>query len=264
MPRVYGYRPDPLKASGEASARNFTVSLAPRLTQVTDGDPDLRPFCSVSNQYDIGSCAGNATADSVEVLNAVQGLPSVQLSRLFVYAMARNMEGELKQDNGIYIRRCFEVLSTLGICREDLPAGQGGWPYDQSKVFTLPDVMALRAATGHRIHSYYRIVETGQARVAKMLEALRAHHPVVFGTQVDEVFEEISDMTPWKRPTGAVKGGHAMLVVGYITGLGFIVKNSWGDGWGEGGFCVMDSEVFTWDQTQDLWVPTNGMGFKAA
>ena len=54
-----------------------------------------------------------------------------------------------------------------------------------------------------------------------------------------------------------------MMVVGYITGQGFIVKNSWGADWGENGFCIMAEEVFTWDQTEDIWVPTNGMGFKS-
>jgi len=263
MAHVYGYRPDPVKADGESSANNFSLQLAPKLTQVTAGDPDLRPFCTVTNQYDLESCTGNATADSVEVLNAIQGLSPVQLSRMFVWTLARNMDGNLSKNEGTHIRNCFQVLASFGICREDLASGQGGWPYDSAKVGFLPDVMSMRAATGHRIHSYYRIVETGQARIDKMLEALRAHHPVVFGTQVDDVFEGISDMTPWKRPAGAVKGGHAMMVVGYITGKGFIVKNSWGPDWGENGFCIMAEEVFTWNMTEDIWVPTNGMNFKA-
>lgn len=263
MAHVYGYWPDPVRASLEAPAHNFSIQLAPKLTQVTPGDPDLRPFCTSSNQYDIGSCAGNATADSLEVLNAISGLPPVQLSRLFVYALARNLDGTLDQDNGSHIRRCFEVLSSFGICREDLAAGKGGWPYDTSKVLVLPDIMSMRSATGHRIHSYYRIVETGDALLEKMLEALRAHRPVVFGTQVDDVFEKIKDTTPWKRPTGPLLGGHAMMVVGYITGLGFIVKNSWGPNWGENGFCIMAEDIFTSDKTQDIWVPTNGSEFRA-
>jgi len=34
----------------------------------------------------------------------------------------------------------------------------------------------------------------------------------------------------------AVDGGHAVCVVGYTKQGTFIVRNSWGDGWGDNGF----------------------------
>jgi hypothetical protein len=259
----FGYHPDP----HDARDKNFSQDLAPRLTAVTTGNVDLRPYCTTTNQYSLNSCTGNATADSVEIASAIDGRPPVQLSRLFVYTLARNFadidgdgKPDIDKDDGTYIRLCFEVLAKFGICREDLPAGKGGWPYDVSKVHTLPDLMAMRSATGHRIHSYYRISETGADRIAKMLEALRANHVVVFGTQIDQAFQGLSSEAPWVR-TGASVGGHAMVVVGYLTGLGFIVKNSWGSGWGSNGFCIMRPDVFLSTDTQDLWVPTLGTTF---
>jgi C1A family cysteine protease len=262
----YGYRPDPPSSKD----RNFSTELAPRLQVATSGDVDLRRFCTVQNQYDIGSCAGNSTADSVEIISAIEGRPPVQLSRLFVYTLARNLmdadgdgKGDIDKDEGVYIRLCFDVLSKFGICREDIPAGKGGWPYDTKKVHTLPDILSMRAATGHRIHSYYRISETGEARIQKMLAALRANHVVVFGTRLDKNFQDVKDETPWMC-TGETLGGHAMVVVGYLSGLGFIVKNSWGPSWGSGGFCIMKPEVFlSSSNTQDLWVPTMGTSFKS-
>jgi C1A family cysteine protease len=53
-----------------------------------------------------------------------------------------------------------------------------------------------------------------------------------------------------------------MLVVGYISGKGFIIKNSWGSSWGDGGFCIMKPEYLAWSRTQDLWVPTKGTTFR--
>ena len=262
---IFGYRPDPPSAKD----RSFSTDLAPKLQAVNQGDVDLRKYCTDSHQHELGACAGNSTADSVEILNAIEGRPPVQLSRLFVYTLARNFmdldrdgKGDIDQDDGTFIRLCFEVLSKFGICREDVPAGQGGWPYDVSKVSTLPDLRAMRAATGHRIHSYYRIRETGAERISKMVEALRSNHPIVFGTQIDQAFQDLKDFMSWSRK-GEAKGGHAMVVVGYLANQGFIVKNSWGKKWGEDGFCLMKLDVFFSPDTQDLWVPTRGTDFRS-
>ena len=260
----FGYLPDPPSSKDH----NFTNDLRPKLVRFFEGDSDLRPYCTESNQYSLAACAGNASIDSVEIVNAIEGKPSVQLSRLFVYTLARNMVDEdgdghsdINKDEGTYIRLCFDVLSKFGVCREDIPAGQGGWPYDLSKAFILPDLKAMRAATAHRIHSYYRIYETGNDRLEAIMAALQGLHPVVFGTTVDESFRRINDLTPWS-PTEADIGGHAMVVVGYLRGLGFIVKNSWGADWGENGFCIMKTEVFTSSKTRDIWVPTSGTLFR--
>lgn len=249
--------------------RKFSLELAPKLTAISSGDVDMRPSCTSTDQYNINGCAGNAAADSFEILNVLAGNPPVQLSRLFVYSLARNQvdsdgdgKSDLDKDEGTYIRLCFDVIWKYGICREDLPAGKGGWPYDTSKVHVLPDLMAMRSAVGHKLHSFYRIEETGQSRIDAMLQALRAHHPIVFGTEVDEAFEDLSDATPWVR-TQPSKGGHAMVVVGYIDGQGFIVKNSWGTGWGVEGFCFMKPDVFLAPETVDLWVPTMGVMFRS-
>lgn len=257
----FGYIPDPPLKPREEPDKSFSLHLKPYLTAATDGDVDLRPYTTPTNQYNASSCVGNATADSVEILNAIAGLPIVQLSRLFVYTLARNMQNEVTQDHGTYIRLAFDVLASFGICREDLSVADGGWPYDLSAKFTLPSLKSMRAATGHRIHSSYRIDEDGDARIEKIIEALRANHPVVFGTLLEESYESVSDLTPIGPPSGATIGGHAQIVVGYIQGQGFIVKNSWGTDWGDKGFCIMKPEYLAWSGTTDLWVPTKGAMF---
>lgn len=264
-----GYLPDPPRTAGQTPDRDFSAELRPRLTAVTAGDPDLSKHTTQTDQAWAGACVGNATADSFEVLNSVEGLPHVQLSRLFVYSMCRTLMDEdgdgradLDKDNGTYIRLAFDVLSKFGICREDLPESQGGWPYDLSKLHTSPSLKSMRAATAHRIHSYYRISETGDDRCDAILEALRANRPVVFGTLIERSFQDLRDGTPISFPQGDTLGGHCMMIVGYITGKGFIIKNSWGPGWGDGGFCIMKPEYLAWRHTYDLWVPTKGSEFR--
>lgn len=254
----FGYLQDPPNPADFS----FKSNLAPRLAVVASGDVDLRPYCTETDQFSASSCVGNATADSVEILDALEGRPRVQLSRLFVYTLARNLmdadrdgRSDINQDDGTYIRLAFDVLSKFGICTE------AKWPYDLSKLYTLPSLKAMREATGHHIHSYYRISETGDDRCDAVLQALRSNHPVVFGTLIDKAFMNLSGDTPVGIPKGDIEGGHAMIVVGYLTGLGFIVKNSWGRGWGDYGFWIMKPEYLGWSETTDLWVPTSGSSF---
>lgn len=252
----FGYRQDPESPTDF----NFLETLAPKLKQGT-GDVDLRPYTTETNQFSASSCVGNATADSVEILNAIEGRGKIQLSRLFIYTLARNMvdmdrdgQGDINRDHGTYIRLAFDVLNKFGICTE------AAWPYDLRKLAVLPSLKAMREATGHRIHSYYRIKETGEDRCTSILTALRGQHPVVFGTLVDQAFVDHRGTAPIGIPKGAPIGGHAMIVVGWTNGC-FIVKNSWGREWGDQGCGYMKPEYLGWSKTTDIWVPTTGSTF---
>lgn len=265
----FGYRRDPASTKD----RDFTTGLRPKLKALATGDVDLSRYATDSNQRSLSSCAGNATADSVEIICAleeevlakVEGRAPrspVQLSRLFVYSMARalmdddgNGRGDIDRDEGTYIRLCFDVLSRFGICDEVL------WPYDTSKVFVPPSIKAVRQAVGHRVKGYYRISETGSARLDAVKSALRANHPVVFGTSIDSAFTKSSGPEIVAPPDPAtVIGGHAMIIVGYVDGK-FKVKNSWGPKWRGDGYCLFTPEYVTWSETRDLWVPTMGTKF---
>jgi len=266
----FGYLRDPV--GNIPLDLDFGSGLKPYLTGVTRGDVDLSKYATESDQRSLSSCAGNATADSVEILCAIEEekkslatgrapRPIPQLSRLFVYSMARalqdcdnNGQGDLNLDKGTFIRLCFEVLSRFGICEEEV------WPYLESKVFTPPSIKALRQATGHKIHSYYRIKQEGVDRIPEVVAALRSNHPVVFGTLIDNSFQSSAGPSKITIPTGSIIGGHAMLIVGYVDGF-FKVKNSWGSSWREGGYCYFTPEYLAWSQTWDVWVPTMGTVF---
>lgn len=60
---------------------------------------------------------------------------------------------------------------------------------------------------------------------------------------------------------GAADGGHAIAIVGY-TAQGFIVQNSWGIGWGMGGFALLPYEDFMLHAT-DVWVAQLGVPVNA-
>lgn len=259
---IFGFK----ESIAQDSDFDFLRDLAPKLTvDSTVDEVDLSRYSTPSQQGPLNSCAGNATADAVEIVAAVEEealalaegrspRPTVQLSRLFVYSMSRLLhdldgdgQADLNLDEGTYVRTCLDVLARFGICREDL------WPYDTSKVFTAPSWKAMREAVGHRIHSYYRIRETGFDRLEAIKLALQAKHPVVFGTKVSSTFLSNSGPDTEDTPTQFV-GGHAMVIVGFTSDGRFKVKNSWGEGWRNKGFAYLTSDYIMWDQTTDLWV----------
>jgi hypothetical protein len=60
---------------------------------------------------------------------------------------------------------------------------------------------------------------------------------------------------------GRADDGHAVAIVGY-TSQGFIIQNSWGEGWGDGGFALLPYEDFLLHAT-DVWVAQLGVPVRA-
>lgn len=83
--------------------------------------------------------------------------------------------------------------------------------------------------------------------------------PVVGGMKVYEDFSAYTGGT-YQWVTGGFRGNHAICVVGYDDGEGYwIARNSWGSGWGEGGYfkiaygdCGIEDLPFYSCETQPL------------
>jgi len=73
--------------------------------------------------------------------------------------------------------------------------------------------------------------------------------PCIIGFNVYSSFYNITPINPVYSGTGSLLGGHAVLIVGYIsTGTysgNFIVQNSWGSSWGLYGFFLVPTSVLT-------------------
>ena len=161
-------------------------------------------------------------------------------SRLFIYYGERKMEGSTDQDSGAMIRDGIKVVHKLGCCDEAL------WPYDVDKFTEEPPAAAYAAAKAHKSVRYYRV-----AQCERMLKGcLAAGFPFVFGFTVLSSFEteEVAKTGLMPMPTDGDQqlGGHAVCCVGYDDAKEcFIVRNSWGNSWGDGGYFYMPYKYMT-------------------
>lgn len=264
---IGGHLGDPDDAASLAGYWDYTTQLKPHLTHATSsGDVDLRPYASPRHdQGQTGSCVAQSVIKSLENLQrqhlckqqgiSPDALPMTahqDLSVLALYYLCREQmhPSRVNQDTGTFPYLACHCLKVFGVCREK------EWPYRTDRVLQSPPIMAMRDAYMHRISGYYRITETGNNRVDRVLEALRANRPVVYGTDIGNNWQTYKKNQILKLPYSS-QGGHATHLVGWIANLGvFIGENSWGPGWGDNGCYLLDPEVVASDKSRDFWVIT--------
>lgn len=246
-PRKLGWRPD------LPDFRDHRVKAGSAFLTAVDlpSSVDLRAQCSaVEDQGQIGSCTGNAIVGALEVLENKAGGEFIDLSRLFVYWNERNLEGTTDQDAGAFIRDGIKVVASFGACAETL------WPYDEARWGERPSHQAFVEATKHRVTEYARVEQSG----AQIRSVLASGFPIVFGMTVYDSFmaDDVaaSGVVPMPTATESCQGGHAVLAVGYDDAKdAILVRNSWGAGWGQGGYFWLPYAYITNpDLASDLWV----------
>lgn len=241
MKRIYTWKPDlPDHRDHTFTSASFTLP-----THV-DLRPDMTP---VFDQGNLGSCTGNAIAGALEFLEKKEPTPFFWVSRLFIYYQERVIERTVKSDAGAMIRDGVKACHKVGYCSELF------WPYKVSKFAAKPPTAAYKDAHKHVITEY--------ARANSMLDfrsALAMGFPVVFGFSVYESFESAAvaknGIVPMPMHSEKQLGGHAVLMVGYDDAAQrVIVRNSWGEGWGQKGYFTMPYQyVEDRNLSDDFWV----------
>lgn len=208
----------------------------------------------IFDQGIVGSCVGQ----SVSVLHALERKVTPR-SALFAYWHARALIGETGIDAGAYIRDGIKVTNVEGVPRDDL------WPDVPVNVFIEPSVKAEADAEKRRIFNYYRLDAEPGVQVARgqaYRACLASGHCFVIGFTVYGNFWQTGyngGMAP--MPAGQPDGGHAVLVYGYdddfanspkgkaLAAKGvtpprsaYMVRNSWGKDWGDGGNFYMPTQ----------------------
>jgi len=211
---------------------------------------DLTAQCpGVYDQGQLGSCTANAIGAAIEFDRLKQALPDFVPSRLFIYWNERSMEGTVGSDSGAQIRDGIKSVAKDGVCPET------DWPYDITRFTEKPSDLAYEDAQLDRAVSYQRLVQN----LNQMRGCLASGYPFVFGFTVYESFETdqvaTSGHAPLPAPNEQTIGGHAVVAVGYDdANQWFIVRNSWGSGWGMKGYFTLPYTYLTQSSlAADFW-----------
>ncbi|HEX9139228.1 MAG TPA: C1 family peptidase [Steroidobacteraceae bacterium] len=232
-------------------ARDFAYA-APlyRFPQGLPPSVDLRSACPpVYDQGQLGSCTANGIAGAIEFDQGKQGNREFTPSRLFIYYNERVIEGTVNQDSGAQVRDGIKSVVTLGAPPET------DWPYVIANFADRPPPLAFTDAKLDLVSSYARVTQN----LAQMQGCLAEGYPFVFGFTVYQSFESqavaSSGIVPMPAPGEASVGGHCVLAVGYNNATRtFIMRNSWGTGWGMNGYCTMPYEYLLDAQlANDFW-----------
>ena len=211
---------------------------------------DLRSsWWTVANQGSTGSCVGWATADSVlrwHFVKAGRIAREELLSPRFVWMASKETDPFITrptafiETEGTSLKSALDIARKFGVVRDSvLPFRSGRLYAGQANTF-------YAVAAQLKVLAYFNL---GMNQTNWRIW-LATKGPILTRLNVDDGWYAATDnagnLDEYLPDTG--RGGHAVAIVGYRPGR-FIVRNSWGTGWGDGGFAYASlgyaQEAFT-------------------
>ena len=234
--RVLNCKPSPRVEDDwtfEHAAQANIVAAAPAIP----ASKDLRAtWWKINDQGSTGSCVGWATADGVlrwHFVNAGRVGRDELLSPRFIWMASKETDQFITEPTtfieaeGTSLKAALDVARKFGEVRDSvLPFATGAlYAGDTNTFYAL--------ASQLKILSYFNV----GTNLTNWKTWLATKGPILTRLDVDATWDAASDnagnMDEYQPNT--TRGGHAVAIVGYRRDR-FIVRNSWGTGWGDKGF----------------------------
>jgi C1A family cysteine protease len=201
---------------------------------------DLRPGFPEPpyDQGQLGSCTANGVVGAVEYAQKAEGKWFFTGSRLFEYYNTRVIGGTPDSDAGGTISDAVAAANQYGIPQET------DWPYDITQFTVKPPDRVYAAGKTNLVIVSAAVSQT----FPEMGGCLAAKWPIIIGFTVYDSFESAAVAATGTVPmpntaSESVLGGHCVVIVGYDNSKKmFIVRNSWGTGWGDKGYCYFPED----------------------
>jgi hypothetical protein len=160
---------------------------------------------------------------------------NVQLSPRFVWMASKETDSDTTrpetfiEEAGTSLKTAMDIVRKLGaVVMNQLPF------HIATKMYVGVENAFFAAAAQRKIASYFNL----HRDLNQWKAWLAAHGPILAGLSVDHTWDNAT-ATGGNIDTfmpNTVRGGHAVAIVGYTASGRFIVRNSWGTGWGDRGF----------------------------
>jgi hypothetical protein len=202
---------------------------------------DLRKYSTpVGDQGQTGRCSAFAWTHAAEMSRNILNEESPRLSPNFTMLEFQRMQGDARDyqyayqggDGTVSGPDPGEVLVENGTCRQEL------WPDARSTPLTREEQLEADAQR-YRLEAVPLPIAIDDVK-----KVLSAGCPVHVSMNTGSGFSDVGRDGVFKAAEGpwGRHGRHAMLIVGYV-GNFFTLKNSWGTGWGDQGFCYIPKNV---------------------
>ncbi|MDE6022360.1 MAG: hypothetical protein K2G13_02545, partial [Muribaculaceae bacterium] len=195
---------------------------------------DLRnSFAPIRNQGQQGSCASFAVTSVIEALSK----GTARYSPAFLYWISREAQNSTQSDSGASLYSTIKAATEKGVCQEE------EMPYD-SAVYTLqPSDSAYDEALKCKVVE----AKTVNPKIRDIKSALADGFPVIVASKIFDSFSDTNSgfvSHPAKKELSAGRsdrhGTHALVVCGFSENEKvFVVRNSWGTGFGVDGYCYI-------------------------
>lgn len=198
---------------------------------------DLREkWWDVGNQEQTGSCVGWASGEGVlrwHLVKAGRLAPTEHLSVRYLWMAAKETDvfttrpSTFIEADGTSLKAALDIARNYGVVVDAVLPFKGGLLYagDENSFYLT--------AAQRKIASY---INLGRDPM-QWRSWIATNGPVLTRLDVDETWYHATStkgrLATYVPPAGPA--GHAVAMVGY-TPDGFIVRNSWGTGWGDNGF----------------------------
>jgi hypothetical protein len=216
--------------------------LPPAFDAIQPADAvDLRKYCTpVGDQGQTSRCSAFAWTHATELVTNMKSGSAPRLAPNYTMLEFQRLQGDAQDyayahsggDGTVSGTDPGQVLAEHGTCRQEL------WP-DDSEVPSTSERVLISDAEKHHLDGTPHPIAIDDIR-----KVLSAGCPVHVAINTGSTFSEVGRdgvFSASEGPSGR-HGRHAMLIVGY-TGNFYIIKNSWGENWGDKGYCYIPKNV---------------------
>lgn len=205
---------------------NLPLTTTPTFPKVWDLRPYLPP---VREQGIRGTCAAFTSCCMKEYHEKLDHKEFTgYMSPESVYFYRQN-----KPQEGMFCRDVMKILHKHGVAREQFQ------PYSRVEPKSLSP-KAIEDAKRFKVQGYAQVHTIHGAKAALMSDG-----PLLIAFP----YYKNGKAEFWQKK-GKMAGGHAVAIVGWVE-EGFIVRNSWGKGWNNGGYVIYPWK--DWGAHWELW-----------